>query len=98
MSPKAGESNLFRQDDVYRVLRLLVARPSSLSQQVLPLLPDKLAVLGVGQPCLAAPKKHNARRAQDDQAGEQGQQAEADKLSVADEDAVGVDGLLQGDL
>lgn len=69
--PKAGESNLLRQDDVYRVFRLFLARAASFSQQVLPLLPDKLAVLGIRQPRLTAAKKHNACSAQDDQAGEQ---------------------------
>lgn len=58
----------------------------------------KLAVLGISQPRLAAAKKHNACGAHDDQAGEQGQHAEADKLTVGDQDAGGVDGLLQGDL
>ena len=69
MSPKAGESYLFGQDDVYWVLRLFLARPAALSQQVFPLLPDKLAVLGISQPRLTAPKKHDSRGAQDDQAG-----------------------------
>lgn len=98
MSPKAGESNLFRQDDVYWVLRLFLAAASCLSQQVLPLLPNKLAVFGIGKPRLAAAKEHNACCAQNDQAGEQGQHAKADELTVGDEDAVGVDRLLQGDL
>lgn len=62
------------------------------------MLPNKLAVLGIGQPRLTAAKKHNARSAQDDQAGEQGQHAKADKLTMGYEDAVGVDCLLQGDL
>lgn len=62
------------------------------------MLPNKLAVLGISQPCLTAAKKHNACGAQDDQAGEQGKYAKADKLTVGDEDAGGVDGLLQGDL
>ena len=98
MSPKAGESYLFRQDDVYWVLRLFLARPAALSQQVFPLLPDELAVLGISQPRLAAAKKHDSRGAQDDQAGEQGEHAEANELPVGDEDAGGVHRLLQGDL
>lgn len=69
--PKAGESNLLWQDDVYRVFRLFLACAASFSQQVLPLLPDKLAVLDIRQPRLTAAKKHNACSAQDDQAGEQ---------------------------
>lgn len=87
MSPKAGESNFLRQDDVYRVLRLILARAASFPQQVFPLLSNKLAVPGISQPCLAAAKKHNACGAQDDQAGEQRQHAEADQLTVGDEDA-----------
>lgn len=98
MSPKAGESNLFWQDDVYRVLRLFLARAAHLLQQVLPLLSNELAVLGVSQPRLAAAKEHDSRRAQDNQAGEQGQYAEADELTVGDEDARRVHRLLQGDL
>ncbi len=62
------------------------------------MLPNKLAALGISQPRLTAAKKHNARSAQDDQAGEQGQHAEADELTVGDEDAGGVNCLLQGDL
>lgn len=69
MSPKAGESNLLRQDDVYCVLRLLLAHASCLSQQVFPLLPNELAVLCISQPRLTPAKKHNACSAQDDQAG-----------------------------
>lgn len=69
MSPKTGESNLLRQDDVYRMFRLLLARAASFSQQVFPLLSNKLAVLGIGQPRLTAAKKHNACSAQDDHAG-----------------------------
>lgn len=94
MSPKACESNLLRQDDVYRVLRLLLARAACLSQQVFSLLSNKLAILGISQPGLATAKKHNACGAQDDQAGKQGQHAEADELTVGDQDAGGVDGLL----
>lgn len=51
------------------MLRLFLARPAALSQQVFPLLPDKLAVLGISQPRLTAAKKHDSRGAQDDQAG-----------------------------
>lgn len=80
------------------MLRLFLAHAAALSQQVFPLLPNKLAVLGISQPRLTAAKKHNAHRAQDDQAGEQGQHAEADELTVGDEDTGGVDRLLQGDL
>lgn len=98
MSPKAGESNLLRQNDVYRVLRLFLVSAVSLPQQVFPLLPNKLVVLGVCQPRFTAAKEHDARGAQDDQAGEQGQYAEADELTLGDEDAGGVDSLLQGDL
>lgn len=98
MSPKAGESNLLRQNDVYRVLRLVLACAAGFSQQVFPLLSNKLAVLGICQPRLAAAEKNDARCTQDDQAGEQSQQAEADQLTVGDEDAGGVHGLLQGDL
>lgn len=98
MSPLAGESNLFRQDDIYRVLCLFLSHASCLSQQVFPLLSNQLAVLGISQPRLAAAKKHNAHSAQDDQAGEQGQHAKADKLTMGDDDALGVDRLLQGDL
>lgn len=98
MSPKAGESNLLRQDDIYRVLRLLLAHPSCFSEQVFPLLSNKLAVLGIGQPRLTAAKKNNARSSKYDQAGEQGQHAEADELTVGDEEAGGVHSLLQGDL
>lgn len=98
MSPKAGESNLLRQDDVHGVLRLLLARAACFSQQVFPLLPNELAVLGVGQPGLTAAKKHDACGAQDDQAGEQGQHAEADQLTMGDQQPGGVDCLLQGDL
>ncbi len=97
MSPKASEPNLLRQDDVYRVLRLFLVCATSLSQQVFPLLTNKLAVLGIRQPRLTAAKKHNACGSQDDQAGEQGQHAEADELTVGDEDPGGVDCLLQGD-
>lgn len=98
MSPEAGESNLFWQDDVYRVLRFFLARAASFPQQVFPLLPHKLAVLGVGQPRLAATKEDYSCGAQDNQTGEQGQHAETDELAVGDEDASGVDRLLQGDL
>lgn len=98
MSPKAGEPNLLRQDDVYGVARLILAHSAGLSQQVFPLLPNKLAVLGVSQPRLAAAKKHDTCGAKDDQAGEQGQHAKTDKLTVCDEDARGVDRLLQGNL
>lgn len=80
------------------MFRLFLARASCLSQQVFPLLPYKLAILGISQPRLAATKKHNARSAQDHQAGEQGQHAKADKLAMGDEVAPGVDCLLQGDL
>ncbi len=62
------------------------------------MLPNKLAVLGISHPRLTAAKKHNACGAQDDQAGEQGQHAEADKLPMGDEHPRGVDCLLQGDL
>lgn len=98
MSPKAGESNLLGQDDVYGVLRLFLVSGAGLSQQVFPLLPNKLAILGISQPCLTATKKHNACGAQDNQAGEQGQYAKTDQLTLGDEDTRGVDGLLQGDL
>lgn len=98
MPPKAGQSNLFWQDDVYRVLRLFLARAANLFQQVFPLLSNELAVLGVSQPRLAAAKEHDSCSAQDNQAGEQGQYAEADELSVGDEDARRVHRLLQGDL
>lgn len=98
VSPKAGESNLLGQDQVYRVLQLFLARAAGFSQQVVPLLPNELAVLGVGQPRLAAAEEHDARGAQDDEAGEQGQHAKAEQLTVGDEDARGVDRLLQGDL
>lgn len=98
MSPKAGESNLLRQDDVHRVALLLLARAAGVSQQVLPLLTDELAVLGVSQPRLTAAKEHDAHSAQDNHAGEQGQHAEADELAVGVENARGVDRLLQGDL
>lgn len=80
------------------MLLLLLARAPCLFEQVFPLLPHQLAVLGVGQPRLAAAEEHDARRAQDDQAGEQGQHAEADELAVGDEDALGVHRLLQRDL
>lgn len=80
------------------MLRLLLARAAGVSQQVFPLLPNKLAVLGISQPRLTAAKKHNACSAQDDHACEQGQHAEADELTVGDEDARGVDRLLKGDL
>lgn len=98
MSPKAGESNLLRQDDIYRVLQLFLACAAGFSQQVFPLLPNKLAVLGVSQPRLAAAKKHNTCGAQDDEAGEQGQHAKTDKLTVGDKDARRMDCLLQGNL
>lgn len=98
MSPEAAESDLLRQDDVHRVLLLLPARASRLPQQVLPLLAHQLAVLGVGQPGLAAAEEHDARGAQDHQAGEQRQQAEAEQLAVGDQHAAGVHRLLQGDL
>lgn len=98
MSPKAGESNLFRQDDVYGVLRLLRGDASRLPQQVFPLLPDKPAVLDVGQPRLAAAEEHDPGGSQDDQAGDQRQHSEADQLPVGDQDAAGVHRLLQGDL
>lgn len=62
------------------------------------MLPNKLAVLGISQPRLTSAKKHNACSTQDDQAGEKGQHAEAHELTVGDEDAGGVDCLLQGDL
>lgn len=68
MSPKAGESNLFRQDDVYRVLRLLRGHASCLPQQVFPLLANEPAVLNVSQPCLTAAEEHNAGGSQDNQA------------------------------
>lgn len=97
MSPETGESNLFWQDDVYRVLRFFLARAASFFQQVFPLLPNKLAVLGVGQPRLAATKEDYSCGAQDNQTGKQGQNAEADELAMRDEDARGVDRLLQGD-
>lgn len=97
MSPKAAESDLLRQDDVHRVLLLLLARASCLPQQVLPLLAHQLAVLGVGQPRLATAEEHDSRGAQDHQAGEQRQQAEAEQLAVGDQDATGVHRLLQGD-
>lgn len=96
MSPKAGESNLLWQDDVYRVLRFFLAHTAGFSQQVFSLLPDKLAVFGISQPRLTAAKKHNACSAQDDQAGEQCQHAETDELTMGDEDAGGVDCFLQG--
>lgn len=98
MSSKAGESNLFWQDDVYRVLGLFLARAANFFQQVLPLLSNELAVLGVRQPRLAAAKEHDSCSAQDNEAGEQSQHAEADELTVGDEDARRVDRLLQGDL
>lgn len=98
MSPKARESNLLWQNDVHRVLRLFCAGSTRFLQQMFPLLPDQLAVLGVSQPRLTAAKKHNARGTQDDEAGEQGQHAEADELPVGDQDARGMDRLLQGDL
>lgn len=94
MSPKAGESNLFRQDDVHRVLWLLQSHASRLPQQVLSLLPNKPAVLNVSQPGLAAAEEHNAGGSQDDQAGDESQHTEADQLAVGDEDAAGVDSLL----
>ncbi|KAG7224167.1 hypothetical protein INR49_019902 [Caranx melampygus] len=74
------------------------ARLEKSKNLVLPLLPNKLAVLGISQPCLTAAKKHNACGAQDDQAGEQGQYAKTDELTLGDEDTGGVDSLLQGDL
>lgn len=98
MSPKAGESNLLRQDDIYRVLRLLLAGGAGLSQQVFPLLSNKLAVLGISHPCLTAAKEHDTCGSQDDQAGKEGQHAEADDLTVGDKEARGVHRLLQGDL
>lgn len=96
--PEAGESNLLRQDDVYRVFRLFLAAAASFSQQVLPLLPDELAVLGICQPRLTAAKKHNACSTQDNQTGEQCQQAEADKLTMRNKDTGRVNRLLQRDL
>lgn len=62
------------------------------------MLPHELAILDISQPCLTATKKHNARSAQDHQTGKQGQHAKADKLTMGDEDAPGMDCLLQGDL
>lgn len=98
VSPEAAESDLLRQDDVHRVLLLLPARASRLPQQVLPLLAHQLAVLGVGQPRLTAAEEHNARGAQDHQAGEKCQQAEAEQLAVGDQHSAGVHRFLQGDL
>jgi len=98
VSPKARESNLLWQDDVYGVLWLLLARAANFSQQVLPLLPNKLAVLCISQPRLTAAKKHNSCSAQNNQAGEQGQHAKAYKLTVGNKNTRRVDGLLQGDL
>lgn len=98
MFPKAAKSYFLRQDDVHGVLRLFLSCAARLSQQVLPLLSNELAVLGVSQPRLAAAKKHNAGRSQDDQAGQQGQHSEADELTVCDQDAGGMDCLLQRDL
>lgn len=98
VSPEAAESDLLRQDDVHRVLLLLPARASRLPQQVLPLLAHQLAVLCVGQPRFTAAEEHDARGAQDHQAGEQRQQAEAEQLAVGDQHTVGVHRLLQGDL
>lgn len=93
MPPKAGESDLLGQDDVHRA-----PRGAGFAQQVFPLLANELAVLGVGHPRLTAAKEHDARRAQDHQAGEQGQHAEADELAVGGEDAGGAGRLLEGDL
>lgn len=98
VSSKAGESNLLWEDDIYRVFHVLLAGASSFSQQVFSLLTYELAVLGICHPCLTATKKHDARGAQDDQAGEQGQDAEADELTLSDQDSRRVDGLFQGDL
>lgn len=78
MSPKAGESNLFGQDDVYRVLWLLQCHTSCLPQQVFSLLPNKPAVLNVSQPRLTAAEEHNAGGSQDDQAGDKSQHTKAD--------------------
>lgn len=80
------------------MLRLFLARAADLFQQVFPLLPNELAVLCISQPRLATAEEHDSCSAQDNQAGEQGQQAEADELSVGDEDARRVHRLLQGDL
>lgn len=98
MSSKAGESNLLWQDDVYGVLQLFLACAASFSQQVFPLLPNKLAVLGISQPRLTAAKKHNTCGAQDDKTGEQGQHPKTHKLSVGDKNSRGVDRLLQSNL
>lgn len=80
------------------MLSLFLVSGAGFSQQVFPLLPNKLAVLGISHPCLTAAKEHDACGAQDDQAGEQGQYAKADELTLGNKDTRGVDGLLQGDL
>lgn len=80
------------------MLQLFLGSAAGFSQQVFPLLPYKLAVLGVSQPRLTAAKKHNTCGAQDDETGEQGQHPKTHKLSMGDEDAGGVDCLLQGNL
>ncbi|TNN36994.1 hypothetical protein EYF80_052847 [Liparis tanakae] len=102
--PEAGEADLLRQDEVHaaaRLLRarlLLAARGAGSAQQALPLLPEQLAVLGVGSPRRAAPEEHDARGAQDHRAGEQRQHAEADELAVGGEDAGRARRVPQGDL
>lgn len=90
MSAKAAQPDLLREDDVDGVLRLLVppAAATHLLQQVLSLLSHQLAVLRVSQPRFASAKKNDARGAQNNQAGEQGQHAKAQQLSVGDEDAL----------
>lgn len=97
MSPEAAESNLLRQNDVYRVLRLVLTHAARVSQQVHPLLSHKLPVLGISQPRFASAQKHNAHCASNDQAGEQGQHAKADQLTVGDEHARRVDRPLECD-
>lgn len=99
MPAKAAQPDLLGEDDVDRVLGLVLppAPAAHLLQQVLPLLPDQLAVLCVSQPRLASAKEHDARGAQNNQAGEQGQHAKAHQLPVGDQDALRVHRLLQGD-
>lgn len=63
-----------------------------------PLLANEPAVFNVSQPCLTAAEEHNAGGSQDNQACDQSQHTEANQLTVGDEDAPGVDCLLQGDL
>lgn len=76
------------------MLLLFLAVAACLSQQVFPLLPNKLAVLGISQPCFAAAKKHDACGTQDHQAGEKGQHTKAEELTVGDQDARGMNRLL----